>query len=48
MAMLREKEAFRILFQDNPAPAWIWDARDRRFLEANDAALALYGWGGTR
>lgn len=46
--MLRENDAFRFLFQHNPVPPWIWDARDRCFLEANDAALALYGWGATR
>jgi PAS domain S-box-containing protein len=37
------KDRYRALFNDNPWPAFVVDAGTRRFLEVNDAALALYG-----
>ena len=42
---LRSSEArFRYFFQNNPAPMWVYDPRDGRFLEVNDAALRQYGY----
>ena len=35
---------YRLLFATNPHPMWIFDAETLRFLEVNDAALALYGY----
>jgi len=35
---------FRLLFEDNPQPMWVLDPQSRRFLEANRAACALYGY----
>lgn len=42
---LRSSEArFRYFFQNNPAPMWVYDPRDGRFLEVNDAAVRQYGY----
>ena len=42
---LRESEAgYRELFESNPAPMWVWDIADLRFLEVNDAAIRSYGY----
>ncbi len=38
------KERYRALFNDNPWPAFVVGGWTRRFLEVNDAALALYGY----
>ncbi|MCR0984926.1 PAS domain S-box protein [Roseomonas populi] len=44
-AALAEREAaFRLLFQSNPAPMWVYDRETLRFLEVNDAAIQVYGW----
>ncbi len=39
----RDKK-FRLLFEDNPQPMWVFDPASRQFLEANAAASALYGY----
>ncbi|HSR15812.1 MAG TPA: PAS domain S-box protein [Gemmatimonadales bacterium] len=42
---LRLREAsFRVLFQDNPLPMWVYDLETLRFLEVNEAACAVYGY----
>jgi two-component system cell cycle sensor histidine kinase/response regulator CckA len=44
---LKEQEQdkkFRLLFEDNPQPMLVVDPQSRRFLEANAAACALYGY----
>ncbi len=42
---LREKEAsFRLLFDSNPLPMWVFDRETLRFLEVNGAAVAHYGY----
>jgi two-component system cell cycle sensor histidine kinase/response regulator CckA len=35
---------FRLLFEDNPLPMWVFDRETLRFLEANQAAVAHYGY----
>jgi PAS domain S-box-containing protein len=35
---------FRLLFEDNPQPMWVFDAQSLKFLEVNSAASALYGF----
>lgn len=35
---------YRLLFDANPAPLWIYDLHSLQFLKVNDAALALYGY----
>src|SRR5881396_3043499 len=42
---LRQKEAsFRLLFESNPLPMWVFDRETLRFLEVNKAAIAHYGF----
>ena len=37
-------DSFRLLFESNPLPMWVFDRRTLRFLMVNDAAVAFYGW----
>jgi two-component system, cell cycle sensor histidine kinase and response regulator CckA len=39
----RDKK-FRLLFEDNPQPMWVFDLETQRFLEVNAAAVSLYGY----
>jgi two-component system, cell cycle sensor histidine kinase and response regulator CckA len=39
-----QDQKFRLLFEDNPQPMWVLDSQSRKFLEANAAACALYGY----
>src|SRR5260370_3424573 len=39
----RDKK-FRLLFEENPQPMWVFDSETQRFLEVNAAAAALYGY----
>jgi diguanylate cyclase (GGDEF)-like protein/PAS domain S-box-containing protein len=41
----RREQSFRLLFENNPMPMWVFDAASRRFLNVNDAAVAHYGYG---
>ena len=34
--------SYRLLFQDNPSPMYVYDVEHTRFVAVNDAALALY------
>jgi PAS domain S-box-containing protein len=41
----RESErSYRLLFEANPHPMWIYDTETLRFLEVNEVACARYGW----
>jgi diguanylate cyclase (GGDEF)-like protein/PAS domain S-box-containing protein len=43
---LRRREAsFRLLFDSNPLPMWVYNVETLRFLSVNDAAVAHYGYG---
>ena len=43
--LLKQKGVkFRLLFEDNPLPMWVFDRETLRFLEANHAAVAHYGY----
>jgi len=35
---------YRLLFESNPNPMWIYDAETLAFLAVNDAAVDAYGW----
>jgi PAS domain S-box-containing protein len=35
---------FRLLFEKNPAPMWVFDIHSLRFLAVNEAAIREYGW----
>ena len=42
---LRESEArYRLFFENNPQPMWIYDNATRTFLAANDSAVKHYGY----
>ncbi len=38
------EERYRTLFESNPLPMWVYDLETLAFLEANDAAIAHYGY----
>jgi len=40
----RSDEQYRILFDSNPVPMWVFDRKTLRFLAVNDAAIAQYGY----
>ncbi len=37
-------EEYRVLFEDNPHPMWIFEVETLRFLKVNDAAVSRYGY----
>ena len=42
---LKNREAsFRLLFEHNPVPMFVWARESQRFLAVNDAAIAHYGY----
>lgn len=40
----RAEEKFRLLFNNSPLPAWVYEAGSLRFLEVNAAAVRTYGY----
>ncbi|HYC26031.1 MAG TPA: EAL domain-containing protein [Roseiarcus sp.] len=45
IADLRRREAsFRLLFESNPVPMWLFNVATLQFLSVNDAAVAHYGY----
>ncbi|TPQ40716.1 GGDEF domain-containing protein [Bradyrhizobium guangdongense] len=43
-ALKRRDASFRLLFDNNPMPMWVFDAETRQFLSVNDAAVQHYGY----
>ena len=43
-ALKRSEERYRLLFDSNPHPMWVFDRETRRFLAVNDAAIRKYGY----
>jgi len=42
---LKEREAsFRLLFENNPVPMWVYDPQTLRYLAVNNAAVEHYGY----
>src|SRR5438132_3889745 len=39
-----DDDAYRLLFDANPQPMWVFDVQTLAFLAVNDAAVATYGW----
>src|SRR5579863_621751 len=37
-------EVYRLFFDRNPQPMWVWDVETLRFLAANEAAIHHYGY----
>ena len=45
VTLLKRREAsFRLLFDNNPMPMWVFDAKTTEFLGVNDAAVQHYGY----
>lgn len=42
--MKRREQSFRLLFDSNPMPMWVFDVETRKFRNVNDAALNHYGY----
>jgi PAS domain S-box-containing protein len=40
----QSEQHYRLLFENNPLPAWIFDVDSLRFLEVNQAAIEFYGY----
>ena len=41
---LESERTYRVLFENNPQPMWIWEHQTMAFLAVNDAAIAHYGF----
>ena len=41
---LEREASFRMLFENNPMPMWVYDLATLAFLEVNTAAVLQYGW----
>src|SRR5579875_1117023 len=44
LAANRTSADYRVLFENNPSPMWIYDLETLRFLRVNDAAQRIYGY----
>jgi diguanylate cyclase (GGDEF)-like protein/PAS domain S-box-containing protein len=42
--LLQSESRYRMLFEDNPHPMWVFDQASLQFLAVNDAALLAYGY----
>jgi len=40
----QSEQHYRLLFENNPLPAWIFDVDSLQFLEVNEAAIEFYGY----
>jgi len=43
-ALRSSEERYRLLFDSNPNPMWVYDRKTLRFLAINDAAIRAYGY----
>lgn len=43
-ALRRSESTFRLLFDHNPLPTWVYEKETLRFIEVNEAAIRLYGY----
>src|SRR5437868_11704870 len=43
----KQEEQYRLLFETNPSPMWVYDAATLKFLAVNDAAIQHYGYSRT-
>ncbi|MBK9091068.1 MAG: PAS domain S-box protein [Holophagales bacterium] len=43
-SLAESEERYRKLFEENPAPMWVFDVETLRFLDVNEAATQLYGY----
>ena len=42
--LVESEQRFQTLFANVPLPSWVFDLETFKFLEVNDAAIALYGY----
>ena len=42
--LLASERHYRLLFENNPSPMWVYDSDSLRFLEVNEAAIRHYGY----
>ncbi len=42
--LIESEEKYRVLFESNPHPMWVYDLETLRFLTVNDAAVEHYGY----
>jgi diguanylate cyclase (GGDEF)-like protein/PAS domain S-box-containing protein len=47
-ALKKREASFRLLFDNNPMPMWVFDAETAGFLSVNDAAVQHYGYSRAR
>jgi PAS domain S-box-containing protein len=43
-ALLESQTQYKLLFDSNPIPMWVYDQRNRLFLDVNEATLREYGY----
>ncbi|MBB5047836.1 diguanylate cyclase (GGDEF)-like protein/PAS domain S-box-containing protein [Rhodopseudomonas rhenobacensis] len=43
-SLKKREDSFRLLFDNNPMPMWVFDATTTEFLSVNDAAVQHYGF----
>ncbi|MFB3924319.1 MAG: PAS domain S-box protein [Terriglobia bacterium] len=43
-ALIASQEKYRVLFENGPQPAWVYDLESLSFLAVNDAAVQHYGY----
>ncbi|HEY5440285.1 MAG TPA: ATP-binding protein [Gemmatimonadaceae bacterium] len=43
-ALTENERRYRLVFEGNPLPMWIWEVSTRKFLAANDAAIDRFGY----
>ena len=43
-ALIESEHRYRLLFEANPLPMWVYDLETLRFLAVNDAAVSHYGY----
>jgi diguanylate cyclase (GGDEF)-like protein/PAS domain S-box-containing protein len=41
---IETEESFKLVFEDNPVPMWLFDPETLKFLAVNDAAVVHYGY----
>ncbi len=44
MALTENERRYRLVFEANPLPMWIWEFETRRFRAVNDAAIQRFGY----
>ncbi|MGH7656567.1 MAG: response regulator [Gemmatimonadaceae bacterium] len=44
MALTENERSYRLVFEGNPLPMWIWELSTRHFLAANDSAINRFGY----